>query len=258
MASTYRARRDQRPPVASRVTVNAGWRARSANEGVSPCKRTSRVACGSVCTSARAASASSVPTSNNTGGESISPPGRARRGHVALVGDRAADRLAVARVMVGAQHAVVCVASFHAALQLLQAALIDWTKRLDVHRCSHLAWWLLRAGQLSLSGTLLRHDHADARAVVCSAEAADADGLCAEVERGHLEGDQARRVLKESARAAFASSKPRTAAPPVEPLERKTPAGEGQVDSGIHARIRETLPPCRRRRGPHRDRRLTT
>ena len=47
----------------------------------------------------------------------------ARRRHVALVGDAAADRLAVARVVVGAEHAEVGVARGHAALELLEAAL---------------------------------------------------------------------------------------------------------------------------------------
>ena len=44
----------------------------------------------------------------------------ARRRHVALVGDAAADRLAVARVMVGAEHAELGVAGLHAALELLR------------------------------------------------------------------------------------------------------------------------------------------
>ena len=59
----------------------------------------------------------------------------ARRRDVALVGDAAADRLAVARVMVGAEHAEVGVAGLHAALELLEAALVDRAERLDLaHR----------------------------------------------------------------------------------------------------------------------------
>ena len=53
---------------------------------------------------------------------------------MSLVSDSAADRLAVARVMVGAEHAVLGVAGLHAALKLLEAALVDRTERLDVHR----------------------------------------------------------------------------------------------------------------------------
>src|SRR4029079_5049475 len=57
------------------------------------------------------------------------------RRHVALVGDAAADRLAVARVVVGAQDAVVGVARGHAALELVEAALIHVAERLDLaHR----------------------------------------------------------------------------------------------------------------------------
>ncbi len=59
-----------------------------------------------------------------------------RRGHVALVGDAAADRLAVARVMVGAEHAEVGVARLHASLELLEAPLVDGAKGLDLHRAS--------------------------------------------------------------------------------------------------------------------------
>ena len=44
---------------------------------------------------------------------------------VALVGDAAADRLAVARVMVGAEHAERGFAGLHAALELLEAAGVD-------------------------------------------------------------------------------------------------------------------------------------
>src|SRR5262249_6101007 len=40
-------------------------------------------------------------------------------------------RLAVARVMVGAEHAEVCVAGRHAALELLEAARVDVTEGLD-------------------------------------------------------------------------------------------------------------------------------
>ena len=57
------------------------------------------------------------------------------RGHVALVGDRAADRLAVTRVVVGAQDAEVGIAGRHAALELLEAADVDVAEGLDVaHR----------------------------------------------------------------------------------------------------------------------------
>ena len=57
----------------------------------------------------------------------------ARRGDVAFVSDAAADRLRVARVMVGAEHPELGVARRHAALELLEAALIDVAERLDVH-----------------------------------------------------------------------------------------------------------------------------
>ena len=55
----------------------------------------------------------------------------AGRGQVALVGDRAADRLAVARVMIGAQHAELGIARGHAALELLEAARVHVTEGLD-------------------------------------------------------------------------------------------------------------------------------
>ena len=59
----------------------------------------------------------------------------ARRRHVALVGDPAADRLAVARVMVRAEHAELGVTGGHAALQLLEATRIDIAEGLDrAHR----------------------------------------------------------------------------------------------------------------------------
>ena len=57
----------------------------------------------------------------------------ARRRDVALVGDAAADRLAVARVVVGAEDAELGVARLHAALELLEAPLVDRAERLDVH-----------------------------------------------------------------------------------------------------------------------------
>ena len=60
---------------------------------------------------------------------------------VALVGDRAADWLAVAGVVVGAEHAVLGVAGVHAALELLEAPLVDVAERLDVH-CSNPPLWL--------------------------------------------------------------------------------------------------------------------
>src|ERR671925_523605 len=56
-----------------------------------------------------------------------------RRRHVALVGDAAADRLRVAGVVVGAEHAELGVARLHAPLQLLQAPLVDGAERLDAH-----------------------------------------------------------------------------------------------------------------------------
>src|SRR5918999_2852501 len=59
----------------------------------------------------------------------------ARRRDVALVRDAAADRLRVARVVVGAEDAVLGFARLHAALQLLEAALVDGAERLDVHGC---------------------------------------------------------------------------------------------------------------------------
>ena len=55
----------------------------------------------------------------------------ARGRDVALVGDAAADRLAVARVVVGAEHAELGVARLHAALELLEAALVDGAEGLD-------------------------------------------------------------------------------------------------------------------------------
>ena len=55
----------------------------------------------------------------------------ARRRDVPLVGDAAADRLAVARVVVGAEDAELRVAGRHAPLQLLEAPLIDAAERLD-------------------------------------------------------------------------------------------------------------------------------
>jgi hypothetical protein len=55
----------------------------------------------------------------------------ARRRDIALVGDAASDRLAVARVMVGAEHAVVGVARVHAPLELREAALVDRPEGLD-------------------------------------------------------------------------------------------------------------------------------
>ena len=54
-----------------------------------------------------------------------------RRRDVALVGDAAADRLRVAGVMVGAEHAELGVAGRHAPLELLQAPLVDGAERLD-------------------------------------------------------------------------------------------------------------------------------
>jgi hypothetical protein len=57
----------------------------------------------------------------------------ARRRDVALVGNPAADRLRVARVVVGAENSVVRVPCLHAALQLLEAPLIHIAKGLDVH-----------------------------------------------------------------------------------------------------------------------------
>ena len=57
----------------------------------------------------------------------------ARRRHVPLVGDAAADRLRVTRVMVGAEHAELGVARLHASLELLQAPLVDVAECLDLH-----------------------------------------------------------------------------------------------------------------------------
>jgi len=50
---------------------------------------------------------------------------------MAFVGDPAADRLRVARVVVGAEHAELGVARLHATLQLLQAPDVDEAERLD-------------------------------------------------------------------------------------------------------------------------------
>src|SRR5262249_1351926 len=69
----------------------------------------------------------------------------ARRGDVALVGDRAADGLAVARVVVGAEDAEVGVACGHAALQLLEAAGVDVAEGLD--RAHSLAPFLLSSAE---------------------------------------------------------------------------------------------------------------
>ncbi len=55
----------------------------------------------------------------------------ARGRDVALVGDAAADRLRVARVMVGAEHAELGVARLHAPLELLEAPLVDGAEGLD-------------------------------------------------------------------------------------------------------------------------------
>jgi hypothetical protein len=54
-------------------------------------------------------------------------------GDVALVGHRAADRLGVAGVMVGAEYAELGVARLHAALELLEAAPVDGSERRDLH-----------------------------------------------------------------------------------------------------------------------------
>src|SRR5207247_3506364 len=57
------------------------------------------------------------------------------RRDVTLVSDAAADRLAVARMVVCAENAERGVARLHAPLELLQAALVDRTERLDrAHR----------------------------------------------------------------------------------------------------------------------------
>src|SRR5581483_1806076 len=64
----------------------------------------------------------------------------AGRRHVALVGDATADRLAVARVMVGAENAEVGVAGRHAALELLEAARVHVAEGLDrAHRIAPFA-----------------------------------------------------------------------------------------------------------------------
>src|SRR5207237_6459987 len=55
----------------------------------------------------------------------------ARRRDVALVGDAAADRLAVAGVVVGTEDAELGVAGLHAPLQLVEASLVDGSERLD-------------------------------------------------------------------------------------------------------------------------------
>ena len=55
----------------------------------------------------------------------------ARRRDIALVGDRAADRLAVADVMVRTENAEVCVACRHASLELREAPRVDLAERLD-------------------------------------------------------------------------------------------------------------------------------
>src|SRR5262249_34447258 len=60
----------------------------------------------------------------------------ARRRDMTLVGDAAADRLRVARVMVGAEHAELGVARLHASLELVEAALVDVAEGLDLHRRS--------------------------------------------------------------------------------------------------------------------------
>ena len=57
-----------------------------------------------------------------------------RRRDVSLVGDAAADRLRVARVVVGAEHAEVGIAGLHAPLELIEAAPVDRAERLDAHR----------------------------------------------------------------------------------------------------------------------------
>src|ERR671935_3299242 len=51
---------------------------------------------------------------------------------VALVGDRAADRLRVARVMVGTEDAEVRVARVHAPLELVERPLVDRAERPDL------------------------------------------------------------------------------------------------------------------------------
>ena len=56
-----------------------------------------------------------------------------RRRHEPLVGDAAADGLRVAGVVVGAEDAERGVTRLHAALELLEAALVHVAERLDVH-----------------------------------------------------------------------------------------------------------------------------
>ena len=58
----------------------------------------------------------------------------AGRRDVPLVGNRSADRLAVARVVVGAQDAVLGVTGGHTSLELVEAALVDPAECLDVHQ----------------------------------------------------------------------------------------------------------------------------
>jgi len=55
----------------------------------------------------------------------------AGRRYVTLVGDAAANRLAVARVMIGTEDAELRVARLHAPLQLRKAALVDDAECLD-------------------------------------------------------------------------------------------------------------------------------
>src|SRR6266511_6068190 len=54
--------------------------------------------------------------------------------HVALVSDATADRLRVARVMIGAEDAELGVACLHATLELLEASLVHCAEGLDLHR----------------------------------------------------------------------------------------------------------------------------
>ena len=63
----------------------------------------------------------------------------ARRRHIALVGDAAADRLAVAGVVIGAENAELGVAGLHAALELRQAARVHLAEGLDRAHCSLLS-----------------------------------------------------------------------------------------------------------------------
>jgi hypothetical protein len=58
----------------------------------------------------------------------------ARGRDVALVRDAAADRLGIARVVVGAEDAELGVAGLHTALELGEAACVDRSKGLDLHR----------------------------------------------------------------------------------------------------------------------------